>query len=206
MQNQSSWSNHIFQCKGFADAKLPTLLPSLHVSLAKDLHCCRWRSTAMWRGLLAWAQRLCLLCCCTPLTLHLGGLRCWHIQVFKAYKYKWTNSWVLWEMCQHMICVVLLESLPCRSERRQPHIYDLTNWSTPYYPGRCSQADSEIPEWAVLHTSGIASAPALLVAQGGKWPLEASALGIRDFEIILEKGGRFFTSFYWLYAREIVEA
>lgn len=49
-RTQSSWGNYIFQFKGFADAKLPSLLPSLCVSPDEDLHCCRWRSLHICMG------------------------------------------------------------------------------------------------------------------------------------------------------------
>lgn len=49
---------------------------------------------------------------------------------------------------------------------------------------------------------GAASDPALLPARGGGWALEPSALGVGAFEVTLEKGARFSTPFYWLYASE----
>lgn len=54
---------------------------------------------------------------------------------------------------------------------------------------------------AHTHTHA-ASDAALLPPQAVEWASEPSGLGIRDFEVILEKGGWFSILFYWLYANE----
>lgn len=112
-------------------------------------------------------------------------------------------------MCQY-VCgpLTVLPRLDLRggSVLAQEHGYLWSNQLTPCYSGGYSQTDSEMLlknkyqnalrcTWCCLWLYPPTT-------RGRAWALEPSVLGIRGFEVILEKGGWFSTPFHWLYARE----